>query len=89
MKLRKFYPSQVIRQLAGRSLSGLDVANRCAFTLGLQRSRRMGVVITVVDDRIDVSNAAQLGRLMLDDLKTAMQKTLSARSVALPVLVKA
>lgn len=87
MKLRKFYPTQVLRRQTGRRLSSLDAANRQALNLGLLRSRKTGVVVTVVDDQIDVRNATDLGRMMLGDLKTAMQKTLTTGAATLPALV--
>lgn len=87
MKIRKFYPSHVLRRLTGKRLSDLDAANRHALNLGLRRSRKTGVVITVVDNQIDVRSAADLGRIMLGDLKAVMQKTLSVHSTTSPVLV--
>ena len=87
MKIRKFYPSQILRRLTGKQLSGLDAVNRCALNIGLRRSQKTGLVITVVDDQIDVRSATELGRMMLGDLKAVMQKTLSAEGTALPVLV--
>lgn len=58
MKLRKFYPSQVLRRLNGK--------------IGLHRSRGAALAITICGEQIDVRNADELGRMMLGDLRLAM-----------------
>lgn len=89
MKIRNFYPSQVLRRLSGKRLSSLDAAHRHSLILGLKRSRKAGAVITIVDDQIDVRNAADLGRMILSDLKTVMGKALSVEVNSVPVLAQA
>lgn len=89
MKIRRFYPSQVIRRLSGKRLGDIDAASRHALNIGLCRSRKLGVAITVVDGLIDVRNAADLGRLILSDLRATVQKMrpTGVIGLALPVLV--
>ncbi len=75
MKIRKFYPSQVIRRQSGKQLSLLDAANSHALQIALRRSRKMGCVITVVGDLVDVRGAEEVGRMILGDIRAAVQKT--------------
>lgn len=72
MKLRKFYPSQVLRRLNGKHVDGLDSANQQALNIGLHRSRRAALAITICGGQIDVRNANELGRMILSDLRSAM-----------------
>jgi hypothetical protein len=73
MKVQKFYPSQVYRSLRGKRASGLDAAQSRALQIVLRRSRKMGIAITVVNDHIDVRSAAELGKMVLADLKKVTQ----------------
>lgn len=77
MKLRKYYPTQVLRRLTGHNASGLDPAHYAALTIGMRRARKSGIVVSIINDRVDVSQGAKLGRLILNDIKTVatgMQK---------------
>lgn len=69
MKLRKFYPSQVLRRLNGKRVDAIDSASRQALNIGLHRSRRSTLAVTICGGQIDVRNAAELGRMMLQDFR--------------------
>lgn len=73
MKLRKFYPSQVIRRLNGKDFDSVDAVNQRALSIALRRSRRSALSINIVEGRIDVRNAADLGRMMLQDFKRDLE----------------
>ncbi len=75
MKLRKFYPQQVYRRLSGAHVSDLDAGKRRALSIATNVSRKMDIVVTVVDGRIAVHTARELGRMMLTDLQEMVRKT--------------
>lgn len=54
MKVRKFYPSQVLLRLAGRHLRQLDKAHRAALHIGMHRSRKLNIVFTIADGNVSV-----------------------------------
>lgn len=70
MKLRKFYPSQVIRRLNGKDFDSIGTVNQRALSMALRRSRRSALSINIVEGRIDVRSSVELGRLMIQDLKS-------------------
>lgn len=76
MKLRKFYPSQVIRRLNGKDFDSIGTVNQRALSMALRRSRRSALSINIVEGRIDVRSSVELGRMILQDLKRVCAKTL-------------
>lgn len=83
MKIRKFYPSQVLRNLSGKKASGLAAAEKVAFEIGVRRARKAGLVVTVVNDEIDVCSAKQMGQAIAADLK-GLAQNLYAPGAELP-----
>lgn len=52
MKIRRFYPRQVLTALRDRSVRTLTRAQRHALTFFMMRSRHYGCVITIQDDGV-------------------------------------
>jgi geranylgeranyl pyrophosphate synthase len=73
MKIRNFYPANVYRRLSGQRVSCLNGAQSHALKMVLRRSRKMGLAVTIMEDHIDVRSAAELGKMVLADLKKAAQ----------------
>lgn len=92
MKIRKFYPAQVLRKLDGQAVGMLDAAHRAALKIGMLRTRRAGVIISIVEGAIAVHGATQVGQMILGDLKE-VAKRFSAKAPdlaeSLPKLVQA
>lgn len=59
MKIRRFYPLQVLRKLNGKCPSTLSSGQRAALTFFMQCSRRHGASIWITSD----APAAQGGRI--------------------------
>lgn len=65
MKLRKFYPRQVLRALEGRTVASLSAVERVAFCYFLRRARKLGQFICVAFPPSDVAalkNASEADR---------------------------
>lgn len=84
MKIRKFYPSQVLRSLSGKKVSGLVAAERMALAIGLHRARKARLVATIVDDHIDVCDAKQVGQAIVANIQS-MAQNLYAPGATLPL----
>jgi hypothetical protein len=48
MKVRRFYPRQVLRTLDGRAVTDLGAGEQCALRYFLRRSRKLGQQIAVL-----------------------------------------
>lgn len=84
-KTKRFYPAQVFRRLAGKHLSELSALQTRALAQGLHRSRKTNLVITVINDVITVHNVADIGRRILEDLRsTAKLMTLPSNKMQVP-----
>lgn len=85
MKIRKFYPSQVLRNLSGKNVSGLAAADKAALKIALHRARKVGLAVTIVNDEIDVRDAKQLGQVILADIREKFGKVLGEAPLAPPL----
>jgi hypothetical protein len=65
MKLRKFYPRQVLRTLEGRTFASLSAVEHAAFIYFMRRARKLGQFICVAFPPSDVTalkNASEAER---------------------------
>jgi len=74
MKLRKFYPSQVLRKLDGQAVAGLCASDLAVLNIGIRRARKAGVVISVTNGVVAVHCAGRVGKMMMADLKEVMSR---------------
>lgn len=59
MKIRRFYPKQVLLGLSGKRLSDLGAAHRTALIIGTRRARKSNIELTIIDDVIAVRHASK------------------------------
>lgn len=50
MKKQRFYPKQVMRKLAGRSVESLDSGEKAALSFFVRKSRKFDMAIGVLDN---------------------------------------
>lgn len=60
MKVRKFYPAQVLRKLHGRAVAALAAPDLTVLNIGMRRARKAGVLISVVEGVVAVHNPKQI-----------------------------
>jgi hypothetical protein len=82
MKIRRFYPSQVLRQLSGKDVGELDAANLRALNIGLRRSRRLTLTISISEGHITDGNADDFRRAFESASKLDYSRFLGGPNVA-------
>lgn len=77
MKIRKFYPAQVLRKLHGRAVAALAAPDLTVLNIGMRRARKAGVLISVVEGVVAVHNPKQIGQMVMTDLKEIAKRRFS------------
>jgi hypothetical protein len=81
MKVRRFYPRQVLRALAGREVTGLHAGEQCALCYFMRRSRKLGQPIFIVNAAADLS---QLKHASPEQIRAVLENTSTKIFLSMP-----